>query len=153
MYIYAALYSIVLGWMNQLVPFGDHSALAQATADVVLRSSPLYQGDVTRERTAALLVAIQFRESSLNPRAVGDNGRSFCSMQIHASSGGTAALLDDPDACIEAGYRILKQSITLDREHPVAFYARGPRFRSLEAQRLSNDRVAISKRLLAQLDR
>lgn len=74
-------------------------------------------------------------------------------MQIHSSIGGTPALLDDPEECIRTGLRILRQSITLDREHPIAFYARGPKFRSLEAQRLSNDRVAIARRLLDGLER
>lgn len=56
-------------------------------------------------------------------------------------------LTRDPLACTRKAHAILKESIRIDRSHPVAFYARGPRFASPEAQRLSNDRMAITKRL------
>lgn len=39
-----------------------------------------------------------------------------------------------------------------DPSAPVAFYARGPRWRGDEARRISRDRVALARRLLAQED-
>lgn len=147
------LYFLVLSWMDTLVPNADHRRLATATVTTVMTESPLYRGDESRIRTAALLTAIQFRESSFRPDAVGDNGRSFCSMQIHSSIGGSPALLEDPERCIRVGLQFIRQSISIDRDHPLAFYARGPRFKSIEAQRLSNDRVAIARRLLDSIER
>ncbi len=138
-YTLLALFGQVLVWMTSLVPGRDHSALAWAVAS---------QARSTAE--AALVTAMAFRESSLDNAAVGDHGHSFCAMQIHDSSGGTAALLDDPSACVAAALPILRQSVRIDPLHPVGFYARGPRWRSVDAQRLSNDRVAVAKRLLAQ---
>ncbi len=70
-------------------------------------------------------------------------------MQIHRTSGGTPELLEDPKLCLEKALVILRQSIHIDKQHPVAFYARGPRYASPEAQRISNDRVAVAKRLLS----
>lgn len=93
------------------------------------------------------MVAIAFRESSLDTRQVGDHGSSFGAFQLHASSGGTAALLDDPLAQGRIAHRMMRESMRVDRAHPIAFYARGPRWQSLEAQRISNDRMAIAKRL------
>jgi hypothetical protein len=145
------LYIIVLAWMDTLDPGRDHTEVARATALVSVRNPALYREDESRVRTAALLVAIQFRESAFDQYAVGDKGRSFCSMQIHSSIGGSPALLGRPEDCIEMGYSVLRQSISIDRSHPVAFYARGPRWKSVEAQRISNDRVAISRRLLASM--
>src|SRR5262245_45533932 len=101
------LYVIILSWMDMLVPGKDHSEVARATALISVRNPALYKDDESRIRTAALLTAIQFRESAFDQYAVGDHGRSFCSMQIHSSIGGSPALLGRPEDCIELGYRTL----------------------------------------------
>ena len=134
-----ARFGLVLGWMDGLAPGRDHTALAWAVAS---------QAHGTAE--AALVTAVAYREAAFDNAATGDHGRSFCTMQVHASSGGTVALTADPAACVAAGLAILRQSIRIDPAFPVAFYARGPRWRTVEAQRISNDRVAVAKRLLAQ---
>jgi hypothetical protein len=146
-----ALWSYVLALCLSLSPSSQpifrHGLLATAITQAIDDEGALFAPDVELHRTAALLVAVAFRESSLDTRQVGDNGASFGAFQLHASSGGTAALLDDPIAQARIAHRMIKASIRADREHPIAQYARGPRFRSLEAQRISNDRMALSNRL------
>jgi len=146
------LYWIVLWMMTSLVPAQDpiarHGRLSSAIATVVSEEAPLFRNDEDRVRTAALLVAIAFRESSLQHDAVGDGKRSVCAFQIH---GGDKALLDDTEACVRTGERMLRESIRMDRDEPVAFYARGPRFKSDEARSLSRDRVRLSQRLLKEI--
>lgn len=147
----SALYWVVLAMMVHLSPTDDpivrHGELATAIAIVTSEEAPLFAGDVTRERTAALLVAVAFRESSLTASILGDGGRSVCAMQIH---GGATQLNEDPIACVRTGYRMLRESIRVDRTNPVAFYARGPRYASEEAQRISRDRMALARSLLSR---
>lgn len=131
------LFVIVLAWMAMLVPGRDHNELAWAVAVVA----------DSREE-AALITAVAYRESALDNGAVGDQGRSVCAMQIH---GGSRSLLADPGACVRRGVLMLRESRRVDQGHPVAFYARGPRWQSDEARRISRDRVAIARRLLAQV--
>jgi hypothetical protein len=131
-----ALYTTVLGWMTALVPGVDHSALAWAVAS-----------QAHGRAEAALVTAVAFRESTFNNAAVGDHGRSVCAMQI---LGGPPELMEDPQACVAAGLVLLRESVRFDREHPLALYARGARWRSDEARRISGDRVRIAKELLAQ---
>lgn len=146
------LYWLVLSMMVSLSPTEDpivrHGRLATAIATVASEEAPLFQDTAKhtgRERTAALLVAVAFRESSLNADAVGDGGRSKCAMQIY---GGPDALLDEPVLCVRTGYRMLKESLRIDPKNPIAFYARGPRFKSEEARRLSRDRMGLAAKVL-----
>ena len=146
------LYAIVLTMCSALVPSSDpvfrHGRLATAIVKVLETREPLFRGDADRKKTAALLVAIAFRESTLDVAAIGDHGHSFCAFQIHASNGGTFALCESTEECVERAYDTLKVSFRYDPQHPVAFYARGPNgFASIEAQRLSNDRMALAKNL------
>ncbi len=146
-----SLYWVVLAMMLRLSPaehpIGRHGALAVAISTVVTEEGALFSSDETLERTSALLVAIAFRESSLTANILGDGGRSVCAMQIY---GGAKSLNDDPIACIRAGYRMLRTSIRVDRENPVAFYARGPRYASEEARRISRDRMALARSLVSR---
>jgi len=146
-----SLYWFVLSLCVSLSPHSQpilrHGALATSITTALHDEGALFAGDADLHRSAALMVAIAFRESSLDTRQVGDHGTSFGAFQLHASSGGTAALLDDPQAQALTAHRMLRASMRVDRAHPVAQYARGPRWASLEAQRLSNDRMALAKRL------
>jgi len=128
-------------------PVARHGALATAITTVAIEDGALFADDLDLERTAALLVAVAFRESSLTASILGDGGRSVCAMQIH---GGAKALNEDPVACIRAGHRMLKTSIRVDRANPVAFYARGPRYATEEARRISRDRMALARSLLSR---
>lgn len=119
--------------------------LADAIVTVVSEEEPLFRGKDGRERTAALISAVAYRESGFDPKAVGDGGKSFCAMQIHESAGGTKSLLEDPVLCIRTGYRMLRTSIRVCREHPVAWYAEGPRgCTSSRGQWISRDRTNLA---------
>lgn len=146
-----ALYWVVLGMMLRLSPSEQpvfrHGALATAIATVSVEEGALFANDESLERTASLLVAIAFRESSLNASMLGDGGRSVCAMQIY---GGSPSLNDDPIACVREGHRMLKVSIRVDRSNPVAFYARGPRYTSERARWISKDRMALAQSLLSR---
>jgi len=133
------LFTAVLAWMTSLAPGRDNAELAWAVASVA----------ESREE-AALITAVAYRESGLDNAAVGDHGRSLCAMQIH---NGARNLLDDVGACVRRGTLMLRESRRVDPANPVAFYARGPTWRSEEARRISRDRVALSRRLLAQVVR
>ena len=121
--------AFVLAAMNVLVPDTDHTALGSAIARVV-DAQPFMRDDAARRRTAALIVAVAYREGYLQTFVLGDHDRrgiphSFCTMQVHEAAGGTPALNDDLDLCIQAGLRMLRTSRQMCPAHPVAFYAEG----------------------------
>lgn len=130
----AARYLTVLGWMTMLAPGRDHSALAWAVAV-----------EAVDDDEAALFTAVAFRESSLRNDAVGDGGKSVCAMQVLH---GSRTLLEDVHACVHRGAKMIRASKRIDPAHPIAAYARGPRWRSVEAQRISNDRMSLAKSLM-----
>jgi hypothetical protein len=156
--------SILLAWVvaasTLLAPNGPHAPLAEAIAARVEAEAPLFKGDDDRRKTAAFLIAIAFRESSLRPNAVGDHvaGKptSFCAFQIHLPFGAKtgegwtgADLAEDPDKCVTVALRMLRQSMQACSAHPLAYYASGPSgCENVRAQRISRDRLAIAQRLL-----
>lgn len=144
--------AFVLAAMGSLVPNADHSELGGAIARRVDAEPSLFREDSDKRKTASVLVAVAYRESSLRLDVVGDKGTSFCGFQIHRSSGGTRAMLTDADLCVGRAFEILRTSVRVCREHPVAFYAEGPRgCTSPRAQRISRDRMAIAMRLRARV--
>jgi hypothetical protein len=116
---------------------------AEAVATVVREAPPLYRDDESRERTAALVVAVAWYESAFRLDAVGDQGRSVCAMQIYH---GSRSLLTDPEGCIRAGLRKLRASIAACPDAPLAVYARG-KCRSAEGKRISAHRMQLANRL------
>ena len=156
--------SILFAWVaaasTLLAPTRQHDELATAIANRVEAEAPLFQGDEDRHRTAALLVAIAFRESSLRAAAVGDHvgGKptSFCAFQVNLPWGRKTPdgwtgqdLLDDPEKCVAAAMRMLRISLKVCPSSPIAWYAAGPAgCQSPRAQRISRDRMAIAARLL-----
>jgi len=138
------LLAFVLTAMTSLAPGRDHFDLAQAITSEVEAGAPLFDRDEDRTRTASLVVAVAFRESTFRNDAIGDNNRSVCSMQIF---GGSRDLLTDPAKCIRTGLAMLRTSVRIDRLNPIAFYARGPRFTSETAKRISRDRMALADRV------
>ena len=142
----------VIAAMTALQPGVDHTVLANAISSRVAAELPLFRNDVDRRRTAALLVAIAFRESSLRLDAVGDKGQSLCAFQIGRTSGGTTAMLTDANLCVGAAFAILRTSIRLCPAFPVAWYAAGgdaaKACASVPAQRISRDRMALAARLV-----
>ncbi len=127
-------FAVILLWMHSLAPGLTVDELAWAIAAVA-----------QSWEEAALITSIAYRESSFDNTAVGDHGDSVCAMQIHH---GAKSLLTDVGACVRRGTIMLRQSVKIDPANPVAFYARGPNWQREDAQRISRDRVALSRRLL-----
>jgi hypothetical protein len=133
----ADIFVVVLLWMRGLAPSRNVDELAWYVA----ASAASYE-------EAALLTAIAYRESGLDPAAVGDHGRSVCAYQI---LNGSRSLLTDVGACVRRGTMMLRASRAVDPLNPVASFARGNRWDTEEARRISRDRVALARRLLAQV--
>jgi hypothetical protein len=136
------LLEFTLSAMLALSPGRYHAPLAIAIAAAVEAAPAIFQGDADKTKTAALMVAVSFRESSFTADAVGDNGHAVCAFQIYD---GPKSLLTDTDACAREGLRMLRESAKVDPANPVAFYARGPRYRSDSAQSISRDRMNLAK--------
>lgn len=159
----SALLAWVLAASSTLAPARDHDRLATAIASRVQAEAPLFKDDDDRRRTAALLVAIAFRESSLDAKAVGDmhGGKptSFCAFQIHLPYGAKTAegwssqdLLEDADKCVGAALHMLRTSVKVCPSHPVAWYAEGPvGCASERAQNISRDRLALARKLVTDV--
>ena len=148
---------------NQLAPNKNHEPLVEAIDKVLSAQAPLFAQDTSRQRSAALVLAINFREGSLIPSIKGDKNKagkftSFCSMQIHLPYEAKTEegwigddLAEDPVKCVTVGVRMLRQSMRMCPKHPVAFYAEGIDNRacsSTRAQRISNDRMFIAQKLV-----
>lgn len=139
---------------EQLTPLG----LAIATRAEA--EAPLFKGDEDRHRTTALLVAMAFRESSLRADAVGDHvaGKptSYCAFQLHLPGGAKTAegwtgaqLAEDPEKCVTAAMRLIRESMRSCPSAPLAWYASGPSgCESVRAQRISRDRLSLAQRLV-----
>jgi hypothetical protein len=101
-----------------------YAAIARAIAQVSHdpKEAPLYQGSQARAKTAALLLAISYHESTwrrhvdlgIGPRALG-GGRYWCMMQIAVPKGKTAEgwtgrqLVQNRERCFRAGLHILQR--------------------------------------------
>lgn len=150
----------VLAASSLLAPGRSHDRLASAIVRRVEAEPPLYKEDEDRKKTAAFLVAVAFRESSLRADAVGDmhagKPTSFCAFQIHLPAGQKTGdgwtgqdLLDDADKCVATALRMIRTSMKMCPAHPLAFYASGPAgCTSPRAQRISRDRTAMAQRLV-----
>lgn len=139
--------AFVLAAMASLAPGRDHVELAEAIARVVESERPLFAGDEDRRRTAALVVAISFRESSFRNDAVSKT-HDYCHLQINRRPD----LADDPEACTRVGLSMLRESMRACPTFPLAWYASGPRACSnARAQRISRDRMALAARLVREV--
>lgn len=137
----------ILAAMLSLAPGIDHTELATAISRAVESE---FSEEEQQKQAAALLVSVAYRESLFTLNAVGDHGTSFCAFQIHRSSGGTKALLEDANACTEKALEMLRISKRVCPAHPVAWYAEGPRgCSSPRAQRISADRMWVARRLMS----
>jgi hypothetical protein len=141
------LHAWLLAAIAFLSPRGDHSRFAAAVEVVVASEPPLFQHDDDRVRTAALVLAVAWHESTLRLEAVGDHGRSVCAMQIYD---GPRELLLDPEGCIRTGLAMMRDSMRACPDAPLAVYARG-RCDSVDGRRLSEWMVRFAKRLVGRV--
>ena len=150
----AALRADVLAWSLSLAPRHARAELesfADSVASVVDERGPVFAGAAGKRRTAALITAIAFRESSFELSAAGDGGKSLCWMQVQKSRWGSS-VTSDPVRCISAGWYALRESLTFAARncpaYPLAPYAGGPRgCDHRHAQWVSVDRFGIAKQL------
>lgn len=137
----------ILGAMRLLAPGADHLIVAREIAAVVLDEAPLFKDDADHLKTAALVVAVAFRESSFrtNVRSAQDD---HCLMQIHGRTDVDASV----ETCIRVGIWMLRDSMRACPEHPIAVYASGPSgCTNARAQRISRDRMALAARLVREV--
>jgi hypothetical protein len=118
--------AVVTAWSPHL-PAKNEISLAIAAAAFV---QPAFEGDDGVEKTAALLVGLALHESSFDPAAVGDSGRSHGLYQIQTSTAGTAkADLTDPVTSSMVAAKLIRQSLAACRALPLeerlAWYAEG----------------------------
>lgn len=127
---------------------GMNVHLALAIGSAVEDAPAVFARDVDKRRTASTMVAIAYRETggTFDEKVIGDHGTSFCAFQIHVSAGGTKALTEDASLCARTGLRILRESVRACPEHPIAYYARGPKGCTSEtAQAISRDRMSLAQ--------
>lgn len=139
------LLSFVMSAMLLLSPGRDHTELGKAIADVIEEKGCLYTGKDCERRSAAMLVAIAFRESSFRIDAENKKEGSVCAFQIWK---GDRRLLSDPAACTLAGYLKLKESLRACGS--MAGYASGS-CTNAAGIRIDRDRKNIAMRLLSKL--
>lgn len=127
-------------------PRGHHSLFVTTVAAVLDGSAPLFADDADKSKTASLLVAVAFRESSFDIAARSKTGDS-CWFQIH----GRDDLAEKPEECTRVALTMLRESMRMCPDHPLAFYAEGPNgCTSARAQRISADRMALARWSLAK---
>ena len=90
--------------------------------------NPIFEGDYGKFQTAALMLSIAYYESNFhklvdNGKWKGDNGKSWCLMQVNLNNGNVYIgspemkkwtgndLVNDHKKCFKAGLAIIKQSI------------------------------------------
>jgi len=143
------LYLLVLRMATLLVPTNDpivrHGAFATAVVEEISETGPLFRDDASGARSAALLVAIGFRESTLR-NDVESPTHDSCALQINRRPD----LKEDVRECVRVGVKMLRESMRMCRDYPVAFYASGPgACENARARAISNDRMAMAKKVLA----
>ncbi len=136
----------LLAAMASLAPGRDHGVNATAIATVLLAEPPLFKDDESKLRTAAFVVAVGFRESSLRNDAIGDHGNALCMFQLWAAP---RTVLTDPELCARIALDRMRESIrACGAGNELGLYAVGPKGCSSEhAKRISRDRMQVARKL------
>lgn len=114
-----------------------YETIARDLAVVALDPSekPLFEGPTGRARTALLLAAVasmesDFRKSVDTGKLRGDNGRSWCILQVQVY-GKTPQqwtgqdLVDDRKRCLRAGLSVMRESFRICRALPLEYRLSG----------------------------
>lgn len=118
--------------------------LAAAVADGVEKADPLWADDPSKVKTAALVVAVAWRESAFDQKAHSPTD-DWCVLQIH----GRKDLAENLAGCVRVGIEALRWSLRTCAAHPVAPYIAGAMgCKSERAQRMSNDRMRLAAMLV-----
>jgi hypothetical protein len=145
--------AFVLAFCHQLIPNRDHTAFAMATAAAIVDTEPLFKNDADKRKTAALMVAIAYRESALRPAVKGDKGKSFGAFQIYlpyqqktVEGWSGDDILANPENGARVAMRMIRESMHVCPQYPIAHYAEGGMdCGSDRAKRISTDRTNIAK--------
>lgn len=143
-----ALLTFVLAAMSSLAPHSDHVELGTAIADVVDARAPLFKNDADRRRTASLLVAVAWRESTFRLDAIGDHGRARCAFQLWSAP---KEVLTDAHLCTSIAFDRLRESFRIcGPSNMLGIYAAGSNGCSMpRAKHISADRSALAQRVYA----
>ena len=91
-----------------------------AAAEII--AAPLFPGDPKREVVHMLVYAMG--ESAYRDDAVGDGGKSFCSLGVMVGYGASAEdLLQKPAVCVRVSRLVMRSSFRCWPDHPMACYA------------------------------
>lgn len=132
----------VLSMMTSAQPRVNHDKLARVTTAALLAEPPIFADDETRFRSASLVVAVMFRESSF--RDVVSVTHDHCYMQIHDRPD----LDGHPLECVRAGIHMLRDSLT--RCSGIQTFVGAPHgCHDVRATRISDDRLKLAGELLA----
>jgi hypothetical protein len=124
----SALATWILGLLVVLQPNAPWKATyeqtAKAIAQVVEEEPPLFEGDMGKYKSAALMSSLAWFESTLNPSATGDHGVSHGLFQVQGHGD-----LRDPLDAARASYAMVRQSFRICKARPIeerlAWYAAG----------------------------
>lgn len=131
--------------MDFLQPNVDHTKLAEADAIYIDSVDPLFEADESKMQTSGITVSIQFRESSFRHGVVSKTN-DHCEMQIHDR----ADVDDDRIKCLDAGFKILRDSFKRCPNAPLAMYVGGG-CTNARAKYISHDRFDLAAHLLAEV--
>jgi hypothetical protein len=152
------LLEFTTGAMTLLAPQQDHTVMANAISEVITAEAPLFRDDENKFRTASVVIAVAFREGSLRPSVLGDcdkskagepckgKAHSFCTLQISDTMGGSDWLNENPLLCIQKGLSILRRSMQICPDYPIAWYAAGGvnACTNERSRKISKDRMALA---------
>lgn len=134
---------LIMFWMTTLAPGRDHQLMATIIADEILSVRPLVVDDDSREKTAARVIALTFRESSFRNDAKSKTD-DHCIAQIH----GRPDLAKDLRKCVRTAIAMLRESIAAcGPNNELGVYATGSCV-SARGKRISRDRMELTRHLL-----
>lgn len=140
--------SASLAHMRELAPstpWQDTYANTSRAIELAASEHALFEGPDGARRTAALLVAVAYRESAFRQDAIGDHGSSRGPFQIQTDHDWR-----DIRATTLEAMRILRLSLTTCEgpiEERLSLYATGT-CDSAAGRRISRDRFSLARRLL-----
>lgn len=144
-----------------------YEEIAQDMSVAIKKSKPLFNGPNAEQKTAALLTSIAFFESGFrkdvdNGKVRGDNGRSWCLMQLNIGNGhlstGTPEvkswtgleLVADRKKCFIAGLEVLRASMgrcsSLSDAGKISAYTSG---KCAEDEKTSMHRWRFAQRIMS----
>jgi hypothetical protein len=119
-----------------------YHSIAEDMANVIETSEPVFKSDNHKFKTAAVLSALAlyesgFRKSVDNGEVRGDDGRSWCLMQINIGKGNVPVgtdemkkwkgkdLVEDRKKCFKVGLEMARRSINSCAVNPLSVYGSG----------------------------